>query len=319
MAAKQAPGEFKIGAVTRITGIPAETLRMWERRYGVVRPARGKSQSRLYSEQDVKHLTMLKHLVSRGHAIGTLVDLTEQELQERLLAHTTMQQPATVSGAAEQPVKVCALGPTLPITLPALVREAGSLDLVGLYNKGHEFEEGVPLARPEVLVLEYGSLQQSAIGEIMERFRVSGAQRLVVVYRFANGATLDRLAADNIETTRAPLSASTLEALCARRRNVPEVALPAPAGPTPRRFSDAQISKIATINTEVGCECPHHVAEILAKLNAFETYSQECEDLNEEDAALHAHLWRITMQARATFEAALPRILEADGIDLAQL
>ncbi len=38
---------FRIGAVERATGIPANTIRVWERRYGLVNPARDETGTRL--------------------------------------------------------------------------------------------------------------------------------------------------------------------------------------------------------------------------------------------------------------------------------
>jgi len=49
-----------IGAVVKRTGIPAETIRAWERRYGVPRPQRTPSGRRLYSEADLQVLRQLR-------------------------------------------------------------------------------------------------------------------------------------------------------------------------------------------------------------------------------------------------------------------
>ena len=58
---------FKIGAVSRITNIPVDTLRIWERRYRVVVPFRSHNSDRLYQRDDINRLTLLKMLVDRGH------------------------------------------------------------------------------------------------------------------------------------------------------------------------------------------------------------------------------------------------------------
>src|SRR5689334_23492593 len=49
-----------------MTGIPADTLRMWERRYGVVEPARSDGGYRLYDENAVRRLAVMHALVSAG-------------------------------------------------------------------------------------------------------------------------------------------------------------------------------------------------------------------------------------------------------------
>jgi len=75
---QEAP-RYPIRAVSRLTGVPVETLRAWERRYQVVEPARDR-RGRLYGEADVRKLRLLRLLVDRGHPIGRLVNLAEGDL-----------------------------------------------------------------------------------------------------------------------------------------------------------------------------------------------------------------------------------------------
>jgi hypothetical protein len=56
--------------------------------------------------------------------------------------------------------------------------------------------------------------------------------------------------------------------------------------------------------------------QLVNSLAAFEQYSRECENRNAEDAALHAFLHAATAQARAIMEAALARVVEAEGLEL---
>jgi DNA-binding transcriptional MerR regulator len=57
---------YTIHKVSELTGIPAVTLRMWERRYDLLRPERSPGNYRLYSERDVALLRWLKHEVDSG-------------------------------------------------------------------------------------------------------------------------------------------------------------------------------------------------------------------------------------------------------------
>lgn len=57
---------YRIQAVSQITGVPAATLRAWERRYGFPEPERTASSYRLYSEADIESIKQLKSLCSRG-------------------------------------------------------------------------------------------------------------------------------------------------------------------------------------------------------------------------------------------------------------
>jgi hypothetical protein len=85
-----------------------------------------------------------------------------------------------------------------------------------------------------------------------------------------------------------------------------------------RKYSDATLSRVAAISTNVLCECPRHVAELIAQLASFEQYSQECLNQNANDARLHAYLRAISGSARAVFENALERIAAHEGIDLTE-
>ena len=56
---------YQIGSVTALTGIAAERLRAWERRYGFA-PAERKGKIRLYSHTQVRNLVKIKRLLDRG-------------------------------------------------------------------------------------------------------------------------------------------------------------------------------------------------------------------------------------------------------------
>ncbi len=66
---------FNLKAVIRETGLTPETLRAWERRYGLVKPQRTPGGHRLYSQYDIQ---MLKWLVARqreGLSISRAVEM----------------------------------------------------------------------------------------------------------------------------------------------------------------------------------------------------------------------------------------------------
>ena len=63
---------YRIGAVAKLTGISTDTIRAWERRYGVVEPNRGENNNRCYTEAHVSKLISVKRLVDAGQAIGTI-------------------------------------------------------------------------------------------------------------------------------------------------------------------------------------------------------------------------------------------------------
>lgn len=57
---------YTIGAVSRMLGVPVGTLRSWEARYGIVRPARTSGGQRLYSRDQLEQLQFLKTQIADG-------------------------------------------------------------------------------------------------------------------------------------------------------------------------------------------------------------------------------------------------------------
>ena len=74
---------YPISAVAKLTGIPLDTLRAWERRYQAVIPKRV-ARGRLYSEQQIEKLLLLRRAVEQGHAIGQVAGLGVRQLREIL-------------------------------------------------------------------------------------------------------------------------------------------------------------------------------------------------------------------------------------------
>lgn len=66
---------FNTKAVVHHTGVPAPTLRAWERRYGILSPRRGENDYRLYSERDMMMVTWLRERVESGMTISQAIAL----------------------------------------------------------------------------------------------------------------------------------------------------------------------------------------------------------------------------------------------------
>lgn len=78
--ATDAEAFLSIAAVERDTGIPKDTLRVWERRYGFPRPARDAFGERTYPRDQLDKLRMVKRLLDAGHRPGKLVNMGMEEL-----------------------------------------------------------------------------------------------------------------------------------------------------------------------------------------------------------------------------------------------
>lgn len=87
---------FTIKAVSQATGVSIETLRAWERRYGVVEPHRDPNGRRSYSPPDVIRLRKLREATERGHAISKLARFSDDELTS-VLATPANDGPARLA------------------------------------------------------------------------------------------------------------------------------------------------------------------------------------------------------------------------------
>ena len=64
---------YNLGAVLKETGLAADTLRAWERRYGIPKPKRTPGGHRLYSERDIRLIKWLQGRRAEGMAISRAV------------------------------------------------------------------------------------------------------------------------------------------------------------------------------------------------------------------------------------------------------
>jgi methanogenic corrinoid protein MtbC1 len=78
--------KYRVGMVSKLTGLSTHTLRMWEKRYAAVIPERTDAGGRLYTDSDVGRLRLLHKLVQSGHSIGGIAKLPDAELRQMAAA-----------------------------------------------------------------------------------------------------------------------------------------------------------------------------------------------------------------------------------------
>lgn len=74
---------FNTKAVARETGVPADTFRAWERRYGVPLPQRTDGGHRLYSERDIATIRWLRDRTADGMNISQAVQLLKSAAEPK--------------------------------------------------------------------------------------------------------------------------------------------------------------------------------------------------------------------------------------------
>jgi DNA-binding transcriptional MerR regulator len=294
---------FRTDAVSRPTGVAPDTLRVWERRYGTVVPFRSGTGARLYSQEDVGRLVLIKTLVDRGDAIGCVANLSKAELEERAWGAALPR----VANGPERSCRVVVLGASLADRLGQEQLVTDQDHILDLYKDQDELLAQTPELVLDILVLEFPTIQPERIREIGALLLRVGAARAIIVYNFAARTTLERLELPRIMPIRGPVDTAELRRWIRVLHGHPiqpsslgvDTGVDISSPLTSRRFDDATLAKIAAASVTVRCDCPHHLADLISSLTAFEAYSEECKVLNVDDAALHAFLHAATAQARA--------------------
>jgi DNA-binding transcriptional MerR regulator/methylmalonyl-CoA mutase cobalamin-binding subunit len=75
-----ASGSHPIAVAAERTGLSQDVLRVWERRYGAVKPKRGPNGQRMYSDSDIERLRLLHAATRAGRSIGQIAQLTVKAL-----------------------------------------------------------------------------------------------------------------------------------------------------------------------------------------------------------------------------------------------
>ena len=312
---------FRIGAVSKITGIPVSTLRIWETRYGAFSPVKTEGKQRLFEEHDVSKAILLKQLCSEGHAISAIANLDLNQLRRMSNLQNNAQSKRMAQG---EPVTLAVVGIGLANRIESKKFASGLKQnkitvtdvLVDLTAASHaDFSE-----KPQVLLIKVNTLQTGVHAAIQALIQKHKFAQTIVIYNFAPEAVVQAMKFSGLIVRREPLSDMELAEL------LQSVVFVNPARAeefgtsgsviTSRKYSDETLARVAGISTNVLCECPRHVAELISQLASFEEYSQECLNKNAEDAHLHAYLRSISGSARALFENALEKIAQHEGIDL---
>ncbi len=101
-SAKKTPELLSIGELSQATGISPDTIRVWERRYGVPEPVRLPSGHRRYTPEQLRWLRRAAEAISLGHRPGNVVRASEENLQDLLdRRRTRVEAPSDVESWLE--------------------------------------------------------------------------------------------------------------------------------------------------------------------------------------------------------------------------
>ena len=324
---------YRSGAAARLSGVPVETLRVWERRYGVTEPHRSARGQRLYSFDDVRRLGLIKQLVDAGNSIGAIAGLELQQLLAMSGAALVMPAPQSYGGSAQQAlVRIALIGAHLRHSLLDLDQGKSLLSVTQTVLSLDQAATHLKDMVADIIIIELGEI--TAPGEQISLIRdvqqVCHAKAVLVLYRFSSSDAIRQLRQAACYVARIPSDIREVENLChaalaqaqlSLNKPVKQLAA-APRNQDSKRLSqlpqrlltDDTLAYIAKSAVSIHCECPRHLVELLQMLESFERYSAQCENQNDDDALIHRDLHHTAAHARSTLEQALVRVARAEGI-----
>jgi DNA-binding transcriptional MerR regulator len=97
-------GVFTIGSAARLLRVPVATIRTWEKRYGLVVPARSNGGQRLYTREQLEQLRFVVARISEGMRPGEAYRLLQQgsALSLDVTLAATTRAPEAARRALEQ-------------------------------------------------------------------------------------------------------------------------------------------------------------------------------------------------------------------------
>lgn len=320
----QNEGAYRSGVAARLAGVPVDTLRIWERRYSVVGPRTSEGGQRLYSNADIRRLTMIKQLVDMGHAIGTVAVLDTNVLSgmratTRSLRESRARLPQ--SGAVPK-TGVALVGAMLVADQFATALASSGLNVVGRCADLNKAVSALKDVHADIAIIELPTMRDADLERVAAIKAACGAANAIVLYRFASGVLVRRMRMAGYAVARATSDPAEVVAICLGV--LPHTDIDAShtphwldaAQPRPPRFDEQSLAELAGVSQTIECECPKHLVDLVLNLGGFERYSAECANRGPADALLHLELQRAAGLARFIMEQALERVVIAEGIPL---
>lgn len=78
--------QYTIKELEKLSGIKAHTIRIWESRYGIIKPSRTASNIRYYSDNDLKKILSIAILNKKGVKISKISALSEEDFNNEILS-----------------------------------------------------------------------------------------------------------------------------------------------------------------------------------------------------------------------------------------
>ncbi|TCO75743.1 MerR family transcriptional regulator [Chromatocurvus halotolerans] len=307
---------YGIGTVARLTGLKPDTLRVWERRYGLGASHKSATGRRQYTQSDLEHLQLIAALVAAGSRIGEIAT-TERKTLEMLVRNRGKSARDTLP---ERKPRAVFVGKQLCDWLDG---HQGCIAGVDARLARVALSDFIPsdqtlLEDVDTLVVECPNLASGNVNKLQAVADHFKATKVIVSYQFGNDRWLHELESRGHSTTTFPpdpayLAFEITRGIAEKNASVGEGNLGELMSARPRQFSENELAAARQLKSALDCECPRHISDLISALANFEAYSSSCSVENWHDAAVHSCIYAYTGQARHLMEKALQAVLEERG------
>lgn len=126
---------YPVRTVAQMTGLSADLIRVWEKRYHVVQPVRGPRGARLYTTGDVVRLQGLARAVAAGRSIGDVAHLDATTLQSLAVPEPAVMAATHANATGEEPIVAALLDSVRRSAIAAIEQQlADALVALGSHN-----------------------------------------------------------------------------------------------------------------------------------------------------------------------------------------
>ncbi len=297
--------KLSIGAVANLTGVPQHTLRKWESRHGIGIPDRTSTGRRVYGQDAVEQLRLIKSLLSKGHSLAHLTDRPVAELKEIEREHGVVEQRSI---EFERIVIVSEMGVS---EIRKVFGAEAKISETNLDNLQASLIASVDMTKV-LVVVEQISLGVKDAVKIIDALDPEIPTIICVKYLPKNAQKL--FAQSNSILAEWPLTRDSL----ARDARLLDLSDPE-SEIQERLFNNQTLKKLVSMNPTLDCECPNHIAKLVMDVCAFEDYCKNCEDSDPVQRKTHADLGHLSGLARMKLEEALIEVARVDNIDLSTM
>jgi hypothetical protein len=304
---------YSIGTVARLTGVKADTLRVWERRYSLGASHKSPSGRRLFTQSDLEHLQLVAALVAGGTRIGDISRCERRTLE--VLLRSSGSDPGKI--LPERKPRILFVGDALCDWLDEHQGCLASVDALLLPAPLAQVSGKLPddLETVDGVVAEVGGLGEASTRQLSTLATALDTDNVLALHRYSSQRWLRELEQRGYAVSDYPpdpryLASYLNVSVAVKEASQGLESVGQLAQVKPRLFDETTLSQASKLQSELGCECPKHVVELVRALANFEEYSAGCSVENWQDASIHACLYAYTGQARWLMEKALVLIAE---------